>query len=98
MKQVKSELKIFNERKNELENKISDFMIGNNIPEFSTSDGKESIQLYERKSKSPLNKEYLQDAISDKVDSKTVEEIVIAAFDRPTVQVQKIKISKKKKT
>lgn len=97
IKSVQDELKVFKERKVELEHKISDYMKNNHIPQFNTADGKKSIKLCENKVKNPLNKEYLESVIGSKVDAKTKQDILTQAFDRPVVEnVSKIRLSSKK--
>ena len=97
IKDVRNELKIFTERKTELEQDISDFMKKNNVPEFTTSDGKNKIKLFESNTKVPLNKEYLREAVKNKFDEKTLEELIAIAFDRPINNSIKLKLAAPKK-
>ena len=91
IKTAKDELKIFSERKSELEEFILEFMMQNSIPAFDTPNGR--IKLCETKSKAPLNKDYLREMVSKKLTSQETDEIIELAFDkRPTVNSQKIKL------
>jgi DNA-binding transcriptional MerR regulator len=97
IKDVRNEVKLFTERKTELEEEISNFMRDNNVPEFTTSDGKNKIKLYESNTKVPLNKDYLREVAKSKLDEKTLEEIIALAFDRPINNSMKIKLAAPKK-
>jgi hypothetical protein len=97
IKDVRNEVKLFTERKTELEEEISNFMRTNNVPEFTTSDGKNKIKLYESNTKVPLNKDYLREVAKNKLDEKTLEEIIALAFDRPINNSMKLKLAAPKK-
>ena len=96
IKGSKEELKILNERKNELEAVITQFMINNDIPAFKTPNGR--ISVYNAKSTKPLNKDYLLNTISEKIpDRKMAEELTEMAFaKRPTTETRKIKVIPKR--
>lgn len=98
IKNVKDELKIFTERKMELEQSIEIFMKKNQTPEFVTRDGKSKIRLFESKQKAPLNKDYLREAVASKVsDTALLEEIIKVAFNRPSNNSYKVKLYSPKK-
>lgn len=92
IKGAKDEMKIFTERKKELDGVITAFMLENGIPAFKTPNGR--ITVYETKSVKPLNKEYLKETIGKRItDVKMVEEITDLAFNnRESVSVQKIRV------
>lgn len=94
IKAAKEEIKVLNDRKVELEGKISEFMLRHEIQQFDTPSGK--ISIVETKAVKPLNKEFLRDAISARItDPKVVEELTNLAFSkRPTTSVPKIKITR----
>lgn len=94
---AKDEMKLLNERKNELETKISDFMFDKKIPAFATPIGK--VSIHQRKSVKPLNKDYLSEMISEKVEDRAVvDEIVNKTFgQRPITFIQKIRVVKNRK-
>ena len=98
IKDVNNEIKIFKERKVELEMQFSKFMQKNNLDQFSTVDGKTKIKLYESNTKVPLNKEYLKKNLkSSKLDEKTCQDILTAAFERPVAKISfKVKLASKK--
>ena len=91
---AKEELKVLNDRRTELQGKISEFMLRHEIQQFDTPSGQ--ISIVETKSMKPLNKEFLRDAISVRIaDPKIVEELINLAFSkRPTASVQKIKLTR----
>lgn len=93
IKNVKEELKIFTERKGELEVSITNYMKINQVPEFVTDNGKNKIRLYESKTKTPLNKDYLREALSEKIKDIVIQdEIIKLAFDRPSNHSFKVKL------
>lgn len=96
IKDVTKELKLFRERKAELEEMIAEFMRSNKVPEFTTSDGKNKIKLYESNTKVPLNKDYFREAGKERFDEKTLEEIIALAFDRPINNSMKLKLASPK--
>ncbi|KAJ3213743.1 hypothetical protein HDU81_001851, partial [Chytriomyces hyalinus] len=75
LKKIKKDVKILNERKTELENKICIFMVDNDIPAFKTPTGK--ISVCQVKSTKPLNKEYLFETMkqSSKVEENLAKEL-----------------------
>jgi len=96
IKSARDELKIFTERKSELEEYILQFMQQNDIPAFQTPTS--TIRLYDSKSKTPLNKDYLRETLSGKLNTQETDEILALAFDqRPVTQSQKIKVGPKMK-
>jgi hypothetical protein len=97
IKAVNDELKVFKKRKNELEEAILDFMQANSIPEYPTPHG--IIKLFDSKVKTPLNKEYVKEILSNRLDEKTIDIILDLSFDnRPITEVQKLKMTQKKAT
>jgi hypothetical protein len=93
---VKKELKVIGERRKELEQLILNFMQTNSIDVLKTQGG--SIKLYDAKSRTPLNEEYLTGVLKEKIDATTMDEIILAAFkSRPVTETQKIKLGSSKK-
>jgi len=96
IKAAKEEIKVLADRKVELEDKISQFMIEHGIPAFNTPNG--MIKSYPATTVKPLNKEYLRETLSSKLqDARIVEELTTLAFQkRPSTSVHKIKVIPKR--
>jgi hypothetical protein len=95
IKGANDELAILKERKNQLQESITQFMVRNSIPRFLTPNGK--INLCEQKSVKPLNKEFLKMTISSRIDSNIAHELSELAFSsRPVTHVKKIRVIPKR--
>ena len=92
---VRDDMKILAERRKELELKICDFMVEHDIPAFNTPNGK--ISVVTSKSLKPLNKDYLVETLSTKIENALAKELCETAFsNRPAVPINKTRVTKKK--
>lgn len=96
IKTTKDALKVFTERKSELEREIADFMIKNEIPGFAFPSGR--ISVYPSKVVKPLNKEYLRETLVEEIpDEQLIQRVTEKAFSkRPSTAVQKIRVLPKR--
>ncbi|KAI8822773.1 hypothetical protein BJ741DRAFT_635210 [Chytriomyces cf. hyalinus JEL632] len=95
IKNVKRDLKIINERKNELASDICKYMIDNDIPAFKTPNG--NVSVYEQKSTKPINKDYIIETLSTKLDDLLAKELAALLVEsRPVIPVPKIKVNLKR--
>ena len=95
IKGAKEEIKILTERKAELETRILDFMVDNDIPAFNTPSGK--ISVFQAKSIKPFNKEYLEAKLATKMESSAAKALTEHAFaGRPVTPVNKVKVVPKR--
>ena len=94
--EAKEDLKLVNERKNELQEKISNYMIKEGLDSINTTRGK--IKVVSSKSMKSLNKDYLREALCKRLsDAKIAEELAELIFEqRPVTAVKKIRIIKGK--
>jgi hypothetical protein len=97
IKGAKEALKMFTERKTELQNEIAQYLIQNKLPGIKVSNG--HVALYPSKSVQPLNKDYLKETLTQRIsDEKTVDEIVEMSFTkRPSQEVKKLRVVQTKR-
>jgi hypothetical protein len=96
IKASKDGIKVFVERKAELERQIADFMIHNDIPGFVFPNGR--ISKFDKKITKPLNKDSLHETIVEQfADEKAASEVTEKVFSkRPSTTVQKIRVTSKR--
>ena len=92
----KAAIKLLTERKGELEENISAFLIAQNQPGVKI--GQRRITLINTKQTKPLNKDFLKQAILEKTDNeKLAEELTKIAFEgRPSAMIQKLRLESQK--
>lgn len=87
---AKLQIKAINERKNELETLIREFMDQNHINVIDTAAGK--IKLLSTQSKPALKKETISDLLTQRLGPVVASQVISIVYDREAVAKQKVKV------
>lgn len=87
---AKQQIKAINERKNELEEFIREFMAQNNINVIDTAVGK--IKMFNSQSKPGLKKEMMTELLTQKLGPVVASQVIQIVYDRDAVSKQKVKV------